>query len=173
LLPSLEKIIPSKFINPKFQLFEGKEGVQHVLEDMLLYSNTETQAFWPIKAMIEILSPAFFKSHNIERIKNNIYTRAIWPKNQIVDLKTHPYLGTGKDFKREIRIAPAEIDFSMGYWIYKNKAAFISSKKESFGFIIESRELVEMLLAQFEVLWNISKPVISTHLNTDFLKEIR
>jgi len=173
LVPELTKRNPASFIAPKFELFEGEEGVKQVLKDMLLYNDLETQAFWPIKDMIEILSPDFFSYLNKVRIKNNLYTRAIWPQDKAVDIKKHPYLGVGTEFKREIRIAPKEISFSMGYWIYGNKTAFISSRKESFGFIIESQELVEMLLAQFELLWRLSKPIKVDPRDTSiFLEEI-
>ena len=50
-----------------------------------------------------------------------------------------------------------ELDFQMGYWIYENKVAFISSKKDSFGFILEGKEFAEMLSSQFEILWKLSK----------------
>ena len=160
-------------VSPKFQLFEGKEGVKLVLKDMLLYRDIETKAYWPIKAMLEILSEDFFKNLNKERIRSRLTTRAIWPQNQVVDIKKHPYLGTGEKFLREIRIAPKDIGFSMGYWIYGNKVAFISSKKEAFGFIIESKELAEMLSSQFEVMWKLSKQIISKPSDTEsFLKEI-
>jgi sugar-specific transcriptional regulator TrmB len=161
-------------VNPKFQLFEGKEGMKQVLKDMMLYSNIETKAYWPIQAMIEILSEDFFKKLNKDRIQQKLYTRAIWPQGQAVDIKKHPYLGAGGKFLREIRIAPKDIGFSMGYWIYGNKVAFISSKKESFGFIIESKELVEMLSSQFEVIWNLSKSLSGKgNEGEEFLKEIK
>lgn len=173
LLPELKKHKPSTFIIPKFHLYEGEEGVRHVLKDMLLYNDMETRALWPIRDMVEILSPDFFRYLNKVRIRNNLYTRAIWPKDKVVDIKKHPYLGVGEEFKREIRVAPKGVTFSMGYWTYANKAAFISSRKESFGFIIESAELVEMLLTQFEVLWKVSKPINVDERYTDpFLKEI-
>jgi sugar-specific transcriptional regulator TrmB len=160
-------------VSPKFQLFEGKEGMKLVLKDMLLYRDIETKSYWPIKAMIEILSEDFFKTLNKERIKRRLTTRAIWPQNQVVDIKRYPYLGTGVKFLREIRIAPKDIGFSMGYWIYGNKVAFISSKKEAFGFIIESKELVEMLSSQFEVMWKLSKPIKTKDTDgIDFLNEI-
>lgn len=146
-------------VSPKFQMFEGKEGMKQVLKDMLLYKNIETKAYWPIKAMLEILGEEFFKALNKERIKNRLYTRAIWPQNQVVKIATHPYLGTGEKFLREIRVAPKDIGFSMGYWIYGNKVAFVSSRREAFGFIIESKELVEMLSSQFEVMWVLSKGI--------------
>lgn len=157
ILPELEVGGMGKAMPPKFQLYEGQEGVKHVLKDMLLYRNMETEAFWPIKSMIEVLSADFFRYHNKQRIKNNLSIRAIWPKEQVVSIVAHPYLGASPALLRELRIAPADVDFSMGYWIYGNKAAFISSKRESFGFIIESVELVEMLKAQFEVIWRLSK----------------
>lgn len=161
LLPDLKSNHADKLLVPKFQIFEGVEGLKNVLKDMLLYKNLETQAYWPIKKMVDMLSPDFFRYHNEERIKNNLYTRAIWPKSQAVEIKSHPYLGVGEKFKREIRLAPSEINFTMGYWIYGNKVAFLSSRRESFGYILESSELAEMLLSQFEVIWRISKPIKS------------
>ncbi len=159
--------------SPKFQLFEGKDGVKEILKDMLLYRNIETKAYWPIKAMIGALGEDFFKSLNRERIRRNIYTRAIWPEHQKVDIRKNPFLGVGEKFLREIRIAPREIDFEMGYWIYENKVAFISSKKESYGFIVESRELAEMLSSQFEMIWKTSNTITVPEKYTNgFLKGI-
>lgn len=174
LLPELRMKRAANLMNPSFQLFEGEEGMRNILKDMLLYRDIETQAFWPIKQMIDVLSPDFFQYLNKIRIENNLYTRAIWPQKQVVDIAKHPYLGVGDAFLREIRIAPPEIDCSMGYWIYGNKVAFISSRREAFGFIIESAELVQMLLTQFEVIWNLSKPLVVKQGITDvFLKTVQ
>ena len=160
-------------IGPRLQLFEGKKELQFILKDMLLYKNMETKAYWPIKSMIEVLGEDFFKQFNKERIKHNIYTRAIWPEKQVVDIKKHPYLGVSEDFLREIRMAPKEIDFSMGYWIYENKVAFISSKKETFGFILEGKEFAQMLSSQFEIIWRLSKEIKVNPKHTNaFIKDI-
>lgn len=160
--------------SPKFQFFEGKDGVQYVLKDMLLYRDIKTRAYWPIKAMIDLLSEKFFRELNKERVHRHIYTQGIWPDSQKVDIQKHPYLGVGEKFFREIRIAPKEIDFSMGYWIYENKVAFISSKKECFGFIIESKEFADMITSQHEAIWKISKAIsVPDEYTKDFLDEIR
>jgi sugar-specific transcriptional regulator TrmB len=148
--------------SPKFQFFEGIDGVQHVLRDMLLYRDIETRTYWPAKNMTEILSEEFLTYLNKERIKRNIYVYAVWSENQKVDIKKHSYYGVGDEFLRETRIAPKEVNFSMGYWIYENKVAFISSKKESFGFIIESKEFVEMLTSQNKIIWQLSKSISNT-----------
>ena len=45
----------------------------------------------------------------------------------------------------------------MGYIIYDKKVAFISSHKESFGFIVESVEFAGLQKMQFDILWNAAK----------------
>lgn len=145
---------------PRFQLFEGADGVRNILKDLLLYRNMESQAFWPAKIMTDTLSPELFAHFNQERIKNNFWIRAIWPTDQAPDLCITPFLGTGKAFKREIRVAPKEVSFSMGYWIYGDRVAFVSSYKEAVGFIIESHELAETLRASFEFVWQASKSLV-------------
>jgi len=173
LLPALLSRSPSALIAPRFQVYEGGEGLKSVLQDMLLYNDIDTAALWPIQSMVDILSPQFFRYLNKERIRNRLFTRAIWPANQIVSTKDHPYLGSGPEFHREIRIAPANMNFSMGYWIYADKVAFLASRRESFGFILQSRELVELQTAQFDVLWQLSRPLqTDAAASESFLDEI-
>ncbi len=174
IIPALRAKRSSNVLKPTFQLFEGEEGMRNILKDMLLYRDMETQSFWPIKQMVDVLSPDFFRYLNKVRIESNLYTRAIWPQKQMLDVAKHPYLGVGEEFRREIRVAPPEINCSMGYWIYGNKVAFISSRREAFGFIIESAELVEMLLTQFEVIWKLSQPLkVNKEATNSFIKEIK
>lgn len=173
ILPELKRKQGEKYQTPKFQVFEGAEELKNALKDMLLYSKIETQAFWPQKKMVEVLGGEFMRYHNKERIKNRLSVRAIWPQHQKVEIKSHPYFGGGEKFLREIRIAPPGIDFHMGYWIYGNKIVFISSARESFGFIVQSQEMAQMLKTQFEILWQISRPLLVKEQDTEgFLQEL-
>lgn len=173
ILPDLKKNNKRILLKPRLEMLRGAEGLQSVLKDMLLYHDLQTFALWPIRSMLKVLSPEFFRYLNKERILNNLYTRAIWPADHGVNLKSHPYLGVGEGFKREIRVAPAGVEFPMGYWSYGRKTAFISSEKESFGFLIESDELSLTLKAQFDPLWNISTPLQSRREDTEmFLEEL-
>lgn len=174
ILPQLLSKHRLETLSPRFQYFEGKEGVQHVLKDMLSYRDMETLAFWPIKSMIAMLSEDFFRYHNKERIRNNLYTRAIWPQAEAVEVKANKFLGVGNEFRREIRLAPTEVNFTMGYWMYGNKIAFLSSQAECFGMIVESHEMVAMQRAAFEVIWNISAPLKVNPKDTqEFLDEMK
>jgi len=173
ILPTMLARDSASLSTPRFQIFEGGDGLKNVLQDMLLYSDIETAALWPIKTMVSTLTPQFFRYLNKERIRNRLHTRAIWPADQVLDTKDHPYLGTGPEFHREIKIAPVKMQFSMGYWIYADKVAFLSSKQESFGFIIQSEELVDLQKSQFEILWALSKPLSANNSDTEnFLEEL-
>jgi len=159
ILPDLKSKQKTDFIIPKFTYYEGADGVRQMMKDVLLYRDLATEAFWPIKDMLDVLGSDYLANHNKERIRRNISLRTIWIKGREVDIKKNIFLGVGKEFKREIRMAPQGVESSMGYWAYGNKVAFMSSKKESFGFIVESLELRQLLKTQFEILWPLSKPI--------------
>lgn len=144
---------------PRFQIFEGKEEMKNIPRDLLLYRNIKGKSYWPIKDMFKSLGESFFEEFNKERVRRGIYIDAIWPENQVVSMDDYPFMGTGGKFIREIRIAPKDINFSMGYWIYENKVSFVSSQKDNFGFIIESKEFADMISSQFDVVWKLSKKI--------------
>lgn len=175
----LEQVIqglkPQEKINePQLRFFSGKEGVEQILSDMLLTaSNIETQSMWPIKETVSILGKNYFEELNRKRIRQNISVQAIWPKKQALSLKEYPCFGTGKKHLRELKIAPENITWEIGLWLYGDKAAFISSKQELFGFVIRSQALVNFLRVFFYEMWTISKPVQPQPQYTDaFLKTV-
>ncbi len=158
----LEKLKSSQrtdFASPKFNYFEGAEEMKTMLKNVLLYDNLHTELCWPVKDIIKVVGEEFLHEFNKKRIRNNIHIRVIWPMDKTSDITKDTFLAPGKEVKREVRIAPEGVDFSMGYWAYGNKVIFMSSKKENFGFIVESKELRQLLTTQFEILWNISKPL--------------
>jgi sugar-specific transcriptional regulator TrmB len=158
-LESLKQINQNqgKFLTPKLQIYAGQKELQQMMKDYLLYRNLTVLAYWPIKKMLELLGPEFIKDFHQKRLERNINLKVIWPKAQIPDLKKYSFLLASQDLKREVRIAPTGIDFSLGYSIYGNTVRFISSRKESFGFLVESSELAEMMKSQFEVIWKNSR----------------
>lgn len=173
LLPDLRKQGARSSGSPRLTVMEGQDGLQSLLRDMLHYGEIQTCAVWPIKKMMEVLSPEFFRFHNLERIKRNLFTRAVWPSSEVVSVEQYPFMGWGKEFKREVRVAPPSMAYELGYWIYANKVAFISSARESYGFLIQSDELAQTLTVQFELLWKESTPLEFDRSSiAKFLKEL-
>lgn len=159
IIQDLEQVYGQKrfSIKPRLQLFEGRAELQQMMKDILLYRDITVRAYWPVKKMLALLSPEFMATFHKERVARNIALHVIWPKTQLPALKDNPFLDSSSELKREVRVAPDGIDFSLGYSIYKNTVRFISSSNENFGFLVESTELAEMMQTQFDVLWNISK----------------
>lgn len=171
LLPSLATQVG--FLEPKIKFYSGAEGVKQVMNQVLWHRNIDTIALWPMSEMLSVLGKEFLWDHNKRRIKQNISMRVIWPKDKVLNFKDHPFLGTGGRHLRDLRAAPKGMSWNMGHWVYEDKVAFISSRKEAFGFVIHSKDLADLLRAQFEVIWNISKPMKPQPKYTDvFLKSI-
>ncbi|MCU0680260.1 MAG: hypothetical protein MUF50_03095 [Planctomycetes bacterium] len=173
ILPLLLSKQNHNFISPKFSYFEGAEGLRNAMKDVLLYRDLVTEAFWPMSDMLDVLGPDFLAGYNIKRIRQNIALKVIWPEDKKVNVSKNQFLGTGKELLRELRIADHKLNCSMGYWIYGNKVLFISSRKESFAFIVESLELTQLLRSQFDFFWKNSKPFkIDREVIKDFLKKL-
>jgi len=159
MLESLKKSQKTDFLSPKFHYFEGVEEMKMMLKDVLLYNNLETELCWPVKDIIKMVGSEFLDDFNKKRIRSNINIKVIWPMDKSENIANNTFLAPGKEVMREVRIAPKDVDFSMGYWAYANKVMFMSSQAENFGFIVESREMRQLMKTQFEVLWNISTPI--------------
>ena len=159
MLESLKKSQKMDFMSPKFHYFEGADEMRRMLKDVLLYNDLETELCWPVKDITRVLGEEFLHDFNIKRIKSNIGIKVIWPIDKTGDVEKDIFLAPGKEVKREVKIAPDGVDFSMGYWAYGNKVMFMSSQAENFGFVVESKELRQLMKTQFEVLWNISNPL--------------
>jgi predicted transcriptional regulator len=175
---NLEKEIPKlrssdESNEPRVKFYAGVEGVKRVLQDMLWRQNIETFTMWPMTEMLEILGADYLRELNKKRIRNKISVRGIWPYGNGARFKETPFLGVGGGHLRQTRYAPKGLKWDMSYWLYEDKVAFISSSKERFALLVQSKDLVSLMKTNFEVLWHASTPVKPEPKYTDpFLKEI-
>lgn len=144
---------------PKFFVYEGQNAYEHVWRDIL---RTRQDSFWvwPVKGMLEKgISSEKLQEFHKERVKRNITMNVLWPEKMKLDIKQSPFLLSldTKESLREIHILPVGLEQEVGYGIYGNKVAFISSGSENYAFVIESKELTKTLKNQFDFFWKISK----------------
>ncbi len=170
-LPSLMSGIGHE--EPKVKFFSGRDGLKQIMNQIMLNRNIDTILMWPMSEMMEVLGKEYLEELNVRRIEKNISIRGIWPKDKKLKLKDYPFLGVGKSHLRELKIAPAGMSWNMGYWMFNDKVGFLSSRKEMFGFIIQSKDFTELLKTQFEAMWQISTSLKAEPQNTDsFIKKI-
>jgi HTH-type transcriptional regulator, sugar sensing transcriptional regulator len=155
-LPSL--LQKTAFIEPQIKFYTCKEGMKQVMNQIMLNRNIETELFWPMSEMMKVLGAEFLETLNKKRVERNIFLRAIWPAEQNIDTNKYSYLQSGEETLRDLRIAPKEITWNMGYWMYEDKVVFLSSEKEGFGFVVHSRDFANLIKVQFEQMWKISAP---------------
>ncbi|MFA5021786.1 MAG: helix-turn-helix domain-containing protein [Patescibacteria group bacterium] len=171
IIPTLSKQI--NYLEPKIKFFSGQEGIRRAINDILWYENIVTLCIWPISEMIEVLGKDWLAEHNKKRIRKKIYLRTIWPPDKAVKFKQYPFLGVSKEFHREIRLSPKGMSWNMGLWAYADKVAFISSRQESFGFTVTSRDFTELIKSQFELVWPLCKKIkVNPKDTASFLKTI-
>ncbi|MBI2410962.1 MAG: hypothetical protein HYV32_03690 [Candidatus Kerfeldbacteria bacterium] len=103
----------------------------------------------------QLLTAAYDEKHYIPaRLENNIRFRALVRK----DIRTLQLAKNNPKEMRESKFLPENISFTATQFIYQNKIAYISPKKEPMGVIIESADLAQMERQKFELLWNACAP---------------
>lgn len=171
-LPALLKKV--EFIEPQIKFYSGREGVKQVMNYIMINRNIETLLMWPMSEMMKVLGPEYLEELNVKRIQRKISIRGIWPQDKRLDAKKYPYLGAGQEHLRELRLAPKNMTWDMGYWMYEDKVAFLSSEKEGFGFVVHSQDFANLIKVQFNAIWQISEPVKpEPQITDDFLEKHR
>ena len=133
-------------VEPKIKFYAGADGFRRVLNDILWYEDSEVLCMWPYEEMREVAGREYLRRFTERRIDQNISLRSIWSQHGVPPVQIP---------KEETRLAPKEMHWSMGYIIYDDKVAFISSQAESFAFIVTSADFNELMRTQFETIWKV------------------
>lgn len=134
-------------VEARIKFFEGADGFRRALNDILWQDEREILALWPYQEMREVAGREYLKRFTERRIDQDIKLRAIWSRHGVPPVKIP---------KEEVRLAPKEMKWDMGYIICGDKVYFISSQKESFAFVIHSHDFAQMQKVQFEQIWSAS-----------------
>lgn len=140
---------------PHIELYHGIAGVKQVFLGIL-----EDKP----KVLLGILNPDYFKNYlgneylenwTKNRLKNGISRKTLQQANYDASY------GYGTDHKklREVRILPPTVKYEALLFIWGNKVAFISDKKEGVSFVVFSKEYAQMTTGIFSALWDISKEI--------------
>lgn len=154
LLPQLKSVYNTLKAKPKISFYEGLEGIKTVFEDTLTAPNKQLCGILSMSDLFNIPGKQFMNWYVKKRIGLGLYLRVIRSKPKEVG-ETWP---TSEQEKRQLRYAPEKMVFEMTAYIYGNKVGLISTTRENFGMIIESKEFATTMSYLFEALWQISRP---------------
>ena len=158
ILPQLKSISNVGFVKPKIRYYDGRDGLREIYLEALEAKNKKADWVSPIKSVMDTVGEDFLEKYIETKKKMNYWIRSIHITEQKVE--TYKYLDprTFEETLRNVRFTPKGINIPNAIAIWDNKAAIISSRKEGFGFIIESDDYVQSMKTFYELLWNISKP---------------
>jgi len=146
ILPELNTLYKSAIEKPKVEVYEGKEGLKTIFDDILrhrgeliTYGSTEK-----LTKILQFYFPNFIKL----RIKNRVPVRVITERSA-ESLKIHV---ADKQELREMRFV-AGVQFPSTIYIYGNNVAILSLEKDIVGLLIEDQNIAATQKYIFELLW--------------------
>ena len=153
ILPNLLGLVNFEKEKPIVEIFEGKEGIKTILNE-ILRTKEEWLAFGSSGKGQEILS--FYAEHwEKEREKLKINLRGILDSSES-GLKRGKEIAKRKYTK--IRYVKENYSSPSSTWIYGDRLVFIIwSKEHSFAIRMVSKELANNFKKHFEILWKNAK----------------
>jgi HTH-type transcriptional regulator, sugar sensing transcriptional regulator len=157
ILPELRSLNNTGTVKPKITYYEGREGLRQIHNISLEVIKKEASWVAPIRSIMETVGEDFLEGIIEKRAKEKYWVRSILVSDQQVE--TYKYLDptTFDRTYRKIKFAPPGLNIPDAIGIWDNKVAVLSSRKEGFGFIIESEEYTNTMKVFYELLWSASK----------------
>jgi HTH-type transcriptional regulator, sugar sensing transcriptional regulator len=154
LLPHLRSMYNLAAGKPQIHFYEGVEGIKKVLWDTLTCTSGRLCGILSMDELMTIPGIEVMDQLIAERLQRGISLRVVRSREK----DSEQIWPRSADERRDLRFAPEELLLSMTQYVYDNKVAIISSRKENYGVIIESREFADLQSMLFEMLWNAGTP---------------
>jgi len=154
MVPRLINLTKETMSVPKIQYFSGKQGVRAIFEDLLTSGEVKAYYLGSVQKCVEIAGENFMKDWVRRRVKAGIFSYGVRIESE-EELRTT--FRSSRKRMRQIKFAPKGAEFPVYIAIYGDKVAFITSKKEGFGLILESKDFAVTFRSMFDIIWGASK----------------
>ncbi len=152
-LPELKNLQKMKGVKrPKIAVYEGKEGMKAVMDDILRSRAKEFLAYGSSRSSFEVI-PAFMEEWHKERIKRKVVMKILYNNTKEAREKVGKRMESLKYAK--YKFMPITLESPTATIIYADKVVLQSWTKEPFAVIIESEEMAENQRSYFAELWKI------------------
>lgn len=152
LAPLLNTLRSKAVPRPLVKFYDGINGVRNIMEETLLMEDKEQYWWSAINDLVDVLGKRYISQWVKRRVKRKIKTIVL----RVNDKNLEPEYQASEYGMREIHWLPQKILFNGALCVFDNKVAYISSRKESFGFIIESNDFSDMVRTIFGSMWEMT-----------------
>lgn len=154
IIPQIRSLYNRAKGKPDIRFYEGSEGVRTVLWDTLTCQSKVLRGILSMGALFETPGLPEMDTYIAERVSLGIRLQVIRSPQRDVE-KIWP---SAPQELRELRFAPDTVTLGTTQYLYDNKVAIISSKRENYGLLIESEDYARLQTSLFETLWQVSTP---------------
>lgn len=162
-LPFLMSLYNTRTERPTVQIFEGKEGVERLYDEVYQSLSDREEALWftRIDAIKEHIPAGIVSFKKLLRKVKNPRVRELNYGNKagiewVPEMKE--YLKNNPNHKQ--RILPTDFEFGFcDNMIFGKKLAIFSLKDDIFVIVIESEEVAKTYRAMFEWAWRMGKEI--------------
>ncbi|MCL5010897.1 MAG: helix-turn-helix domain-containing protein [Patescibacteria group bacterium] len=149
-LPQIEARYLKARGRPQVRFYQGKVGIQNVLEEILEDTPREVFGFSAVDDFFNSLDD-YFPSFVERRVKRKIFAKLIMSSSMIRAKETKTL-----DAKqlRESRIISSPHQHHGSILIWKNKIALMSLKDEFEAVVVEGAELATVQKTMFNIFWD-------------------
>lgn len=152
LMPFLKTRMGGKETRPKIKLYEGKEGVEKLYDE--IYQSASVSFFGSINEVDQELKGLR------EKIKQIIKSQDITVRDLIThDPKDIDFAIAAQGHKYEARVIPKHLDLVSDGAIYGHKLAIISVRGDAFAVVIESKDIAHTFRSFYELAWASAQPL--------------
>lgn len=142
-----EMKLSSQKDKPAVRMYEGREALRVLQDDVLASGATEFFEFGSLDAIHELYDlPREIIPFQKELVRRQVYGRGIWQKRE-------PPIYTAGPFNQNKRLPDDTPPFYGHIMIYAEKVALSVFRGKHISIIINSKDLSEMFRRYFETLW--------------------
>jgi sugar-specific transcriptional regulator TrmB len=152
LVPELKSMFNATELKPRIRFYEGSEGIWKALWETLDCQSDTLLGILSMSELVEVPGPGAMSTYIAERVRRGKKLRVLRSASR----ETQDIWPSSNEERRELRYAPPSIDLGMTMYIHDDKVTYLSSKRENYGLVIESRELASLNRSLFEGIWSIS-----------------
>jgi HTH-type transcriptional regulator, sugar sensing transcriptional regulator len=160
-VPKLEGLHKEKGFQSSITFYQGKKAMHSILSD---YPKAKSKEAWFLTSpqdLNKMLGEKFVRKLITERLKRKVKIRSLRPVEKDIDYEEQTKTDYGRELT-EVAYIPPKYTFSLSMGVYDNKTVFFSSKKEGFGFKVESQEVAEVIRMLYDIAWKNSGKLSSS-----------
>lgn len=152
-VPLLSQIYSKSVPKPTIRFYDGVEGARNIMEEILTSQSKEHLWWSQVGDLVDLLGHRYISQWVRRRVRRGIANKILLTPKHGTPAE---YLQSSPLYLRTIHWLPSKIIFEGVLGIIDHKVVYISSRKESFGFIVESEEFTKTLRQIFEVVWGMT-----------------